>query len=67
MEHSTRNQSPIERPKPKPKSPYVIKRLGKSHLYQVKERETGQVLAYGTLENAKRQLRVLEANGPKFM
>ena len=59
--------SPIERPKPKPKSPYVIKRLGKSLLYQVKSRETGQIHSYGTtLENAKRQVSYLEANGPKF-
>ena len=66
MEHSTR--SPIERPKPKPKCPYVIKRLGKSQMYQVKERETGQVHAFGTsLENAKRQVHYLESNGPKFM
>lgn len=61
-------QSPIEKAKPKRKGPYVITRLGRSQLYQVKNRETGQVHAHGmTLENAKRQIRVLEANGPKFM
>jgi hypothetical protein len=60
--------SPIERPKPKPLSPYIIKRLGKSQMYQVKDRETGQIHVYGTtLENAKRHVSVLEANGPKFM
>ena len=60
--------SPIERPKPKPKSLYVIKRLGTSQMYQVKSRETGQIHSYGTtLENAKRHVRLLEAKVPKFM
>jgi len=62
--------SPIEKPKPKPKMPYVIRRLGKSQLYQVKNRDTGQVHSYGTtLENAKRQVRLLEAkeHNPRFM
>ena len=54
-------QSPIEKAKPKEKSPYVIKRLGKSQLFQVKNRETGQIHSHGsTFENAKRQVKILE-------
>ena len=54
--------SPIEKPKPKPKMPYVIRRLAKSNLYSVRHRETGKIHAFGiTLENAQRQVKLLEA------
>lgn len=53
--------SPIERPKPKAPSTYMIKRIGQT-LYQVQHRETGHVCALGTsLENAKRHMSLLEA------
>ena len=60
-------QSPIERPKPKAKSVYIISRLGRSRLFQVKNRQTGQVLAFGTgLEGAKQKVRELES-GVKYV
>jgi hypothetical protein len=68
MSTSSPRQSPIEKAKPKPKSPYSIKRLGTSQIYQVRNRETGQIHAYGTtLENAKHQVRLLETKSPRFM
>ena len=54
--------SPIEKAKPKPQIPYVIRRLAKSNLYSVRHRETGKIHAFGiTLENAQKQVKLLKA------